>query len=192
MDAQIKEHLDAVYKEVETFLRFKPSCYIAGGSIASLVYGETPNDYDMWFEDPAEFKRVDVQLTHIVADHNDHVELNRTKYATTLILPSGKKVQFVQNRMGSPSVLVPQFDFRHTQSYYLQDGTLSYDKDFIQRRCLEFKGNLDHPINTMERVLKFSKRGFFVPFETLQALMIEINKLNIETIKSMEKHGGSL
>lgn len=186
LDEVIKAKLNAVFSEVETCLGFKPSCYIAGGSIASIVLGEEPKDYDMWFESPEAFKDVD-DSRWVTA-----FQTGKTKYATTCTLPSGKIVQFVQNRMGPPSQLVPQFDFRHTHSYYLQNGTLSYDRDFIERKCLEFKGRLDHPMNTMERVLKFSKRGYYVPFETIQALMLEINKLSVETIRGMEQHGGSL
>ncbi len=185
-DQIIKDKLNEIFKEVETCLGFKPTCYIAGGCIASIVLGESPKDYDMWFELPDYFDEV---------DKSDYVVKNQTKkskYATTVVLPSGKEVQFVRNRMGIPSVLVPTFDFEHTQSYYTQDGTLVYNENFIRSRTLVLKGPLDHPMNTMERVLKFSKRGFYVPFETLQNLMLKINALSADDIKHFEKHAGSL
>lgn len=190
---EIKAHLNGVFNEIEAFLGFKPTCYIAGGSIASIVLGETPNDYDVWFELPDYFDQVDKAVTKAdLAQNIMFATTNRTKYATTVFLPSGKKVQFVCNRMGHPDGLVPQFDFRHTQSFYTQEGFLSCDIEFISRRCLEFVGKLDHPINTMERVLKFSKRGYFVPSETLESLMLAITKTDPAIIKGSAKHAGSL
>lgn len=183
MKKQIKIHLNIVFQEIEAFLGFKPKCYIAGGSIASIVLHEIPKDYDVWFELPDYFHEVDKAIV------NPH---KRSKYATTVILSSGKVIQFVQNRMGVPKALVPQFDFKHAQSYYTQEDELFVDIDFINSRTLTLAGRFDHPINTMERVLKFSKRGYYVPFETLQTIMLEINKMSPETIKNMQQHGGSL
>lgn len=181
---EIREHLNEVFSEITAYLGFKPTCYIAGGCIASIVLGERPNDYDVWFELPDYFEQVNKAITDPLAQ--------RTKYATTIFLASGRKVQFVCNRMGHPDGLVPQFDFRHTQSFYTQEGFLSCDIEFISRRCLEFVGKLDHPINTMERVLKFSKRGYFVPSETLESLMLAITKTDPAIIKGSAKHAGSL
>lgn len=185
----IKEKLDIVYKEIEMYLGFKPKCYIAGGCIASIVLDEIPNDYDVWFEMPEDFQAVDRNLI----EDKGYFGVQRSKYATTVHMPSGKKIQFVQNRMGHPKGLVPQFDFKHTHSYYIPETRdLVCDVDFIQSRTLDFVGKLDHPMNTMERVLKFSKRGYYVPFETLQNLMLAISKMDETTIKSLPKHGGSL
>lgn len=185
----IIKHLDSVFQEIQAYLGFKPKCYFAGGCIASLVLEQTPNDYDVWFEMPEDFNLVDKEL---IAENSFNL-ISKSKYATTLLLPSGKKVQFVQNRMGHPKGLVPQFDFRHTHSYFIPEtNELVCDINFIQSRTLDFVGKLDHPMNTMERVLKFSKRGYYVPFETMQKLMLAISKMDEATIMSLPKHGGSL
>lgn len=185
IDQNIKENLDSVFKEVEEYLGFKPKCYFAGGCIASIVLGQPVNDYDLWFESPEDFQDVDSKLYL-------HDNITRSKFATTLILPSEKKIQFVQNRMVPANVLVPQFDFKHTHSYYIPGEKLSVDVNFIQSRTLSFVGSLDHPINTFERMIKFSKRGHYVSFECIQNLMLEIQKMSPDKIKGLEKHGGSL
>ena len=192
IDQNIKEHLDAVFKEVEEYLGFKPKCYFAGGCIASLVLEQPVNDYDLWFEEPADFQDVDSKLPATPFSGFEKDNVSRSKFATTLNLPSGKKIQFVQNRMGPANILVPQFDFKHTHSYYIPGEKLSVDVNFIQSRTLSFVGSLDHPINTFERMIKFSKRGYYVSFECIQNLMLEIQKMSPEKIKGLEKHGGSL
>lgn len=191
IDQKIKEHLDEVFKEVEVYLGFTPKCYFAGGCIASLVLDQPVNDYDLWFEEPAYFDEVDRDIKmNLFPDLEE--KITRSKFATTLILPSGKKIQFVKNRMGPPDVLVPQFDYKHTHSYYIPGDKLSMDVNFIQSRTLTFAGSLDHPINTFERMVKFSKRGYYVSFECMQNLMLEIQKMTPDQIKGLEKHGGSL
>lgn len=202
IDQNIKEHLDAVFKEVEEYLGFKPKCYFAGGCIASIVLGQPVNDYDLWFESPEDFQDVNNRLYKselkgedfdLAITKSDFKGIcSESKFATTLFLPSRKKIQFVQNRMGPANVLVPQFDFKHTHSYYIPGEKLSVDVNFIQSRTLSFVGSLDHPINTFERMIKFSKRGYYVSFECIQNLMLEIQKMSPEKIKGLEKHGGSL
>lgn len=194
IEQNIIEHLDSVFKEVEEYLGFKPKCYFAGGCIASIVLEQTPNDYDLWFEEPADFDEVNAKLIETL-DTPIMIGValvSKSKFAITAILPSGKKIQFVRNRMGPPDVLVKKFDFKHTHSYYIPGEKLSVDVNFIQSRTLSFAGNLDHPINTFERMVKFSKRGYFVTFETMQGIMLEVQKMTPEQIKGFEKHGGSL
>jgi hypothetical protein len=181
--SQIKEHLNVVFQEIESYLGFKPKCYFAGGCIASLVLDQDVKDYDVWFETLEDWMDVDVKCGLVDS---------RSKYATTVTLPSGKIIQFVCNRIGKAEDVVPTFDFKHTHSYYLQDSTLSCDTNFIQSLRLEFAGRLDHPINTLERLLKFNKRGYYVPFETLQQLMVSSSELGKEAIQKLPKHFGSL
>lgn len=184
----IKVKLDAVFKELKLSLGQIPNCYIAGGAIASIVLEQEPKDYDIWFENIEDWQEMDTAVTF----SNSVAILKRSKYATTAKLLSGKEIQLVCNRLGKPEELVKTFDFLHTQSYYTKQGELFYDEDFIKRKVLVFKGNLDHPINTIERTLKFSKRGYFVPFETLQELMIEISKMGEDKIRALPKHTGSM
>lgn len=174
-ELKIKEHLNEVFKEIESFLGFKPYCYIAGGSIASLILNEEVKDYDVWFENIRDFSEVD-------SNPNVANVATRSNFATTVFLPSGKKIQFIQSRLGKPQRVVPTFDFKHTHSYYTIDGVLSCDINFIKNKELIFAGRLDHPLNTLERVLKFQRRGYYVPSATLMDIMLKLKKTNRRTI----------
>ena len=115
-----------------------------------------------------------------------------SKYATTFEV-DGKTIQLVESRMGIPEVIVPGFDFKHTHSYMKRDGTLVCDVDFIKKKQLVFvEGNFNHPVNTMQRVAKFARRGYDIPFETTKALMVACTGLDPETIGKSDNHGGSL
>ena len=176
--------LQEVYTEIEKYLGFKPKCYFAGGCIASIVLGEDVQDYDLWFETPEDFAPVEKANIMFTDD---------TKYALTTILPSGKKVQFIRRRRGPPDVLVKTFDFQHTQSYYNpENGDMVVDSDFIRTKQLVLKGNLDHPLNTMERLMKFQRRGYTVSSEALSGLMLAIKGCSEEKLSEKNTHGGSL
>lgn len=188
----MKEHLLNIFNEVEQITGPLQGAFIAGGAIASLVLGETPNDYDIWFEEPAGFLAAFDAVSKNQFD--DRIsEIINSKYATTLKLKSGTKIQLVQSRFGVPEVLTKQFDFLHTQGYMKRDGTLVCDEEFIKSKKLVFvPGNFSHPVNTMQRVNKFARRGYDIPFETTVELMKACAGLDPETIGKSDRHAGSL
>lgn len=186
----IEFHLDSVYAAVTQYLGFEPKCYFAGGCIASAVLDEKIKDYDLWFEEPAYFEEV---VEALAFELKYPILATRSKYAITLNLPTGTTVQFVESRMGVPEQVVGSFDFKHTQSYYVPGKELVYDPEFILSKKLVFnKTNFSHPVNTMQRVLKFARRGYDIPFETIQDLMIATNELESHSIINATKHAGSL
>lgn len=192
----IKEKLLQVFEMVEEFTGPLNNSYIAGGAIASLVLGEEPKDYDIWFENPEDYYGAMIGLTNsnlqFLIETGINLSVSTSKYATTFKI-QGIDIQLVQSRMGVPEVVVPTFDFKHTQSWMKRDGTMSVDEEFIKSKQLVFvHGNFSHPVNTMQRVNKFARRGYDIPFETTKALMMEITKLDPESIGKSDDHGGSL
>lgn len=187
---QIKDHLQLVLMEIHLVIGFTPKCYIAGGCIPSLVLGEKPKDYDLWFDIPDYFEQVETTIKRDISSEF----FTESKYALTLTLPmSGKIIQFVKSRMGIAEVVVPGFDFLHTHCYYKQDDTLVYDEAFIKEKKLVFvKGNFKHPVNTVQRMLKFARRGYDIPFETVRDIMEATNELEPNQISGSTKHAGSL
>lgn len=184
----IRDRLKTVFEQVEALTGPLEGAYIAGGAIASLVLGEEPKDYDIWFDDPGVYW---AGLNKLMAE-NPQVCTNASKYAHTLNI-DGQTIQLVESRMGIPEVVVPGFDFLHTQSYMKRDGTLVVDIDFIKQKKLVFvPGNFSHPVNTMQRVNKFARRGYDIPFETVRDLMIACTSLDPESIGKSDKHAGSL
>ncbi len=181
---QIKSHFNSLFKELALLLGENTKGYIAGGAIASLVLDQKPKDYDIWFETLEDW----LETVSLLGQKKHEV----TKYAATCLLPSGKKIQLVCNRLGKPEELVKTFDYLHCQSYYLQDGTLKYDEDFIKKKELNFAGDLCHPVNSLERMIKFVRRGYFVPADTLHRVLIEVAKLGEEKVRTLPRHSGSL
>jgi hypothetical protein len=193
----IIEHLKAVYQKIwDTLGRFEGS-YIAGGSIASLVLGETPNDYDVWFESIADY---DAAVVLIKAKQDDFGEgpvtiIAETEHAITFRLAGLDPVlQFVKSRVGAYDEVVEQFDFQHAQACFLpEDQTEGLESeliflgsnsiDFIEEKILVFAGVLDYPTHTFSRIAKFAKRGFKVPDQTLIKMIRAVRDASAELIE---------
>lgn len=184
---KIIDNLEMLLTNLNLELGFTPKCYIAGGCIASMVLDEPVKDFDVWFEMPEDFEAVELAV-------KARLPFTESKYALTITMPiTGHVVQFVKSRMGVAEVLVPGFDFLHTQSYYKQDGTLVYDEALIKSKKLLFvKGNFKHPVNTVQRMLKFARRGYDIPFETVRDIMEATNDLEPNQISGSTKHAGSM
>jgi len=165
--------LQAVFDELYS-IGFPRTCapFIAGGAIASLVLDEEPKDYDIWFPslDAWEHAVNSLSLNH-------SWPTRQSKYSWTYTLPSGKIVQLVKSRTGGPRKVVGTFDFQHTMSYF--DGLqLVCDEEFIKSKALTFvKGNLCHPVNTVQRLLKFSRRGYSINNQTIADIMNEVGQI---------------
>lgn len=158
--------------------------FIAGGSIVSLVLGEEPHDFDVWFRSISHYEQA-------ITDMRFYVPQRTSRFSTTYKLGSGKIVQLIKNRLGEPEKTISGFDFRHTQAFYdPSTGRLEYDEALIVSKNLEFcLGNLEHPVNTFQRVLKFVRRGYYVKNNTIIDLMLECRKVPIEDIQ--EDRAGS-
>ena len=167
----LRTKLEQVFLEIQNAVMpagqtlFRVKAYLAGGCIASLVLDEEPADYDVWFEDIESWE----QITGLMKIP----PFRKSKYSWSYTLDSGKKIQLVKSRVGSPEKVTGTFDFKHTQAFYSRDK-LVYDEEFIKSKQLWFvKGNLCHPVNTFQRVLKFSRRGYSVNDRTICDLMNE-------------------
>lgn len=149
--------------------------FIAGGAIPSLLLNEPVKDYDVWFRDLDSWETVSGMLKSYIK--------RSSRFAVTAII-GGVEFQLIKNRLGSPISTVETFDFLHTQCYYTPLGELFIkDEDAIRRRELRFmKGNLCHPTNTFQRVMKFTRRGWYIPQPSLIDLMLGLQDVPKETI----------
>ena len=172
--ADIKNHLQLVMEELYR-LGMPRTCahFVAGGAIASLVLDEQPKDYDVWFGSLEDWNAaVNGLLGTLPATR-------MSKYSFTYTLPSGKIVQLVRSRVGTIHEVVSTFDFKHTQGYYSPGmDVMEYDEEFIKSKALTFnKGNLCHPVNTVQRLLKFSRRGYSINNQTIADIMNEVGEI---------------
>lgn len=170
-EREIIDHLSAIMRSLRAMIA--PTCvgtaidrcYIAGGAIASLVQGEVPADYDIWFHTIDDWQEV---VSHIA-----QMPKKKTRYSWTYELPNGAIIQLVKSRLGTPEAVTGTFDFKHTQSYFF-NNELKCDREFILSKTLTFvRGNLCHPVNTIQRVLKFNLRGYAVNGQCLADIMNE-------------------
>jgi hypothetical protein len=194
-EKEIEKKLEAVYTEIFSNLgRFKGS-FIAGGSITSLVLGEEPNDYDIWFETVADWENACHLARRAVGDFNEGpvTIICETEHALTFkLLGMTPVLQFVKSRTGAYDEVIEQFDFLHAQAAYLPsdedglEGELLFGNrnciDFIKEKVLVFEGKLDYPIHTLSRLQKFAKRGWIVPDQTLACLIREIRRADQDLI----------
>jgi len=185
MNAQeVASWLDVVYAEL--VLRCSGEAvhalgrsYVAGGAIVSLVLGETPNDYDIWFRSLEDWQAAVDGLTL--------TPIRKSKYSYTYLLPTGKEIQLVKSRLGEPADVVGTFDFKHTHCYYELGKAPVYDEAFLLSKRLVFvRGNLCHPVNTVQRVLKFVRRGYSVSNQSIADLMNEVGAIYKKQMDALE------
>ena len=160
--------MSAVGTEASRILSEKT--FIAGGAIASLVLDEEPKDFDVWFHDIEAWNAV-ITAMPMAPDRT-------SKYSFTYTV-NGRVFQLVRSRLGSPEKVTKTFDFRHTQAYFDPLGLrLVADEEFIKAKQLVFvRGNLCHPVNTVQRVLKLARRGYSINNQTIADLMNEVGEI---------------
>lgn len=120
--------------------------------------------------------------------------LGDSQYALTLSLrlqdnSDARIIQLVKSRIGDADEVVATFDFKHTQSYYSpSDDYLECDREFIRDKVLLYvESKLVHPVNTFQRMLKFARRGYKVPGETLVKLMKAVHDIDPASLTVCEK-----
>lgn len=179
---QIQKHLHEVFLGIKNRLH-NPSGinggFFAGGVFASLVRDEEVADYDLWFRTKEEFENCSKQ-----AEIYGVVE-RKSRFSHTIKLFDGKIVQLIGTRIGAPSDTISGFDFKHCQAYFCPNsGEMVCDEEFLKSKRLEYnKGSLkQHPVNTVERVLKFTRRGYFMHTSEVVQMMLDIREVDPEKI----------
>lgn len=158
--------------------------YIAGGAIVSLVLGEEPRDIDVWFRRESDFNTVDAAVGEMG---------KRTPYSTTVII-NGITFQLVKSRIGEPADVVNTFDFEHTKTFWIPGHPeLTYfDEPLIMSKRLLFNaGNLCHPVNSFKRIGKFISRGYVVPDQEVEEMLVEVHSMPVEKIRNSGRAGSS-
>lgn len=186
---EAEQHLNEVYKKLFARVGVFKGSYIAGGSIASLILNEVPNDYDIWFETLEQWQAAkDLILASGVE------VIMETQHAVTFRLDCETPTfQIIKSRLGGYDEVVEQFDFRHAHSAFLpseDDDGLGYelvfcganDEEHIEAKFLLFDGKLDYPTHTLSRLQKFALRGYKVPDQTLIKLILAIRAASPELI----------
>lgn len=189
----VSDHLGGIYSEIFMRLgRFEGS-YIAGGAIASVILGEKPKDYDVWFETEVAWSAAVSRAKLAVQAGMIELVYNSEHAFTFKVIEPGRTydVQLVKSRVGEAYEVVEMFDFRHTQAFYYPDEDGRGDclefvgkntPEFIQQKVIAFDGTLDWPIHTLSRLQKFALRGYKVPDQALGFLIQAIRSAPLHII----------
>jgi hypothetical protein len=141
--------------------------YLTGGAVASLLQGETPKDWDIYFRTEEAQKEV---ISTFVNSFSDEIAVYDEKYRD--IVTSEKVItenatslkngiQFITKYNGSPDVVRESFDFVHCKPYF----DFRTNQLFISKEQYNLCLNKKLKINNMKSVTawrqeKFEKRGY--------------------------------
>ena len=144
--------------------------YISGGAIVSLLQGNLPNDYDVYFEsdDWSHFYSDMVQRKsndHLIADMNTYANLQvEGKVITANAITLNNKFQLITKVSGPPTEVIKSFDYEHCRAYYIPSTHVLYmtqsTYNCIMRKQL-VKNNIN-PIAKYSRESKFLNKGWKV------------------------------
>lgn len=142
--------------------------FLSGGAIPSLIQGEEPKDWDVYFMN----QKTQVEVFDMfIADNADEIAVVDEKYRevpgsdgkmiteNAMTLKNG--IQFIIKHTGTPDEVRETFDFVHCKPYY----HFGKDQLFISREqfdlCLAKKLKCNNPFTlTMHREEKFKERGY--------------------------------
>lgn len=153
----------------------KDGYFVTGGCIGSLIRGETPNDYDIYFKDIIYADPVvrlytqDDSYKNEVADVNDKYADAKNfgvdgKVITSNAITLKNGLQLITKIYGDPKTVCDTFDFVHCRPYY----DPAEDKLYIshEQYMLNVKRILktNNASNVKEyRIQKFMNRGWGWP-----------------------------
>ena len=124
----LSQHLDLTIEKVKTNPATAPRYYVSGGCIGSLLRGEEPNDYDVYFYEK-EYADSILRLFKDDPSFQNEVAQIDEKYREVSNLPDGRmitenaitlknKIQLITKHYGEPAVIRATFDFIHCMPYY--------------------------------------------------------------------------
>jgi len=167
-----------LYKEMPALQNIiHDNCFIAGGSIASLLQNEPPKDFDIFFKSEEAVK------TFMAAVDVYPNCIGVTKYSCTFYLNFGPKtlVQFIHFKAGNPDEITNAFDFNHTMNYYdfkTQQLVIKFSSP-IKNKDLVINMQIERPISALMRMTKFLRRGYKIDNLNLSQLIIKVLSLDL-------------
>lgn len=148
---------------------FTRSYFVSGGCIGSLIRGEEPNDYDIYFFSKLKAAAVVNLYTNDPSYKNDVAEWNEKyhdapmgqKMITVNAVTLKNKIQLITKIYGEPIDIRKSFDFVHCMPYYdTRDDSLyiSHEQFWLCENKL-LKVNNEGSI-TDRRIEKFTSKGW--------------------------------
>ena len=164
--------------------------FIAGGSCRSLIEKEEPKDYDIFCYTKEGYEPIKTILLNMYGKTRENAlvfQMNNIQ----LIKPRENKYL---KTYGTPFEVVSKFDFSVCRGYFDGKEAQFIDSDslaHIEAKSLVIN-NIVCPISTTKRIIKYTKRGYFIKIREILKLYYEFSQrvasgdINIDSFNLIE------
>jgi len=189
----------ASHRSDKQVITLKEDIIVTGGAIASMLMGDMPNDYDVYFATTESCKSVaeiycahvdivpatDYSLGHVKcrtapAKHESTKEYTRVSISENAITLSDD-IQIVTRFCGSPAEVHRHFDFIHTTNYWTYEEGIVLNQralESIMSQQLVYFGSM-FPLATLFRLRKFLARGWKINAGEIFKIAYDVNRLDL-------------
>lgn len=169
-------------KHLQNSIQFK--FFIAGGSIASIIMNEEPNDYDIYFMDLESMLRA----TEYLKSSRPDVVVSKGANAITLT----ERFQIITRYTGTPYEVIYKFDFSHCRCYFQQSNSepLSIYKDAMESIATKhlIYNSCPNPIGALYRLKKFFSRGWGITKDNWFKIIMDVNAIDLTKSTNVLNH----
>lgn len=167
----------------------KNNAIICGGAILSVFTDTKINDYDIYFKNMEDAKKMITDLGRVTFLRKSFESENAITFSSNSLT-----IQIIcnENLIGNSAMdLIEKFDFSVCMGAYdFSIDSFIVDKDFfssIANHKLIFNTKVDYPICSMIRLLKYQEKGYSIEGTELIKLILCINKVNISNYKELKR-----
>lgn len=216
-ERRIKEHLGNKVNEWVNTLPFGlrgeviEDCFVTGGSIVSLLLGDTVNDYDIYFTKEevalkvashyAEGKvaeltsapgtvSITVRSSGVWLNNKEELQPYEPKCITSNAISLNDKVQLITKFVGTPDKISKNFDFVHCMCYYepFSDNLVVPADAAVSMltKELKYRGSL-YPLASIIRTRKFIKRGWSINAGQYLKMILQLQGLNLYDLSVLKE-----
>lgn len=137
--------------------------FLAGGALKNILCHEKVRDYDVYFRDEKSFNNALKKVQkHVKQGSAKFIYENEKVYAVKY--ENMPVVELIRYKFGTPVEIVSDFDFTIAQAWFDKENQeFGYNSDFfkhLHQKRLVLNSRLLLPINTWERVLKYTGYGY--------------------------------
>ena len=165
--------------------------FVCGGCFKNIFNGEKVKDLDVFFKNEEDWNNAVRYFDKETAKYRFYYENKKVKAYKDL--KSGKVIELCRSIFGEPKEIISRFDFTITKfAYYKEEvkdeesndthieSKIICDEKFFEHlhlKRLVIDDKIPFPMSTFERVLRYSKYGYFPCKETKIKLAKAIKEL---------------
>lgn len=172
---------------------------ITGGCIESLLLGEIPNDYDIYFTSFEElnkiyqtmYKKFGTKMIPFVKTKTDGIRFCDNKMSFTeqevtfthcsvSFEKNGKKIQLVTRTSGDIEKIHDEFDYFHCMHYFSLEKGLVLNPCVSKNKELIVNPNFHVSFDSVKRLVKFIQRGYSISEENLKKFYCRLTQAFID------------